>query len=84
MPKAKIILMWVAAAALTIVAVFAFSAPGQMSARRETSEVTRLMSEREFTGFQIAWVVLGVLATGSALILSWRAWRLAGGRAAHP
>jgi hypothetical protein len=83
MPKAKIVLMWMAVAVLAIVAVFAFSAPVQMSARRETSEVTRLLSEREFARFQIAWVVLGVLATGSALILGRRTWRLAGGRAAQ-
>ncbi len=84
MPKAKIILFGIAAGLLGVLAGLAFVAPWQMESRREVSEVTRLLSESEFIGLQIAWIVLGLLASTSALFLGWKAWRLIRSATVHP
>ena len=64
----KPVLMSVAILVLAGIAWFAFTAPAQMAARRD-SEVWRLFSDRGFYGWQIAWVVLGIGSASIALFL---------------
>jgi hypothetical protein len=61
---------------LGLAAVGAFRAATQVNTRRETSEVIRLLSDREITGFQILWSVIGVVSAGFAVFLLVRACRL--------
>jgi len=62
-------------AVLGLAAFGAFRAVVQLSTRRETSEVIRMLSDREVTGFQIAWSVIGLVSIAVAVFLLVRAWR---------
>jgi len=70
----KTIAMCMTAGILLLVGVLAFSVAIQMPAHRE-SEVGLLFTDRAYTGLQVVWFTIGVMAAGSAVFLSWRLWR---------
>ena len=59
---------------LLLIGVLAFAVAAQMSAHRE-SEVGLLFTDREYTDFQIAWIAVGLLTAGAAVVLCRRVWR---------
>lgn len=66
--------MCVTAGSLLLICVLAFAVAAQMPAHRD-SEIGLLFTDREYTGFQIAWIAIGLLAAGAAVMLCRRGWR---------
>lgn len=76
MSTLKLPFMLLGVAVLGLAAFGAFRAAVQLSTRRETSEVIRMLSDREVAGFQIAWSVTGLVSIAFAVFLLVRAWRI--------
>lgn len=72
----KLQLMFFAVGVLGVAGFAAFRAAVQLKTRRETSEVIRLLSDREVVGFQILWSVVGLASVAFAVFLLVRVWRI--------